>query len=146
MSCSRTVNVWSHLTESRVKPLPGRTEVKSHAARGSVTALLHNSSCPELKHKLRSCMPDIANVLRTLHNLTCKLKNFQPSQTDGLATSVLNSLRCPCPQRSHVLGVECMLTLRITFQATQEQAIKPTGKERSKAVQPPTADSTRMTP
>uniref|UniRef100_A0A3B4TJW4 Interleukin-7 n=1 Tax=Seriola dumerili TaxID=41447 RepID=A0A3B4TJW4_SERDU len=63
---------------------------------GSIMALLHNSSCPELKRKLRRCTSDTANVVSTLHFLTCKMKNLRFSHTDGLAMSVINSIRCPC--------------------------------------------------
>nr|AMQ81674.1 interleukin-7 [Trachinotus ovatus] len=70
-------------------------EIELDNTRGSIMALLHNSSCPELKQKLRRCT-DTTNVVTTLHFLTCKMKNLRFSHTDGLAMSVINSIRCPC--------------------------------------------------
>uniref|UniRef100_A0A665V2A9 Interleukin-7 n=1 Tax=Echeneis naucrates TaxID=173247 RepID=A0A665V2A9_ECHNA len=65
--------------------------------RGSITALLNNSPCPVLKQKLRHCTANISTIVSILHSLACKMKNLSVSQTDGLAMSLLNSIRCPCP-------------------------------------------------
>lgn len=67
--------------------------------RGSIAPLLQNSSCPELKHKPHSCTSNNTHVVRTLHNLTCKMKNLRLPHTVGVTTSVLNSIRCPCLEK-----------------------------------------------
>uniref|UniRef100_A0A8C2XDH4 Interleukin-7 n=1 Tax=Cyclopterus lumpus TaxID=8103 RepID=A0A8C2XDH4_CYCLU len=69
-------------------------------ANRSIATLLHNSSCPALKQKQHLCMSDnVQVVVSTLHLLTCKMKNLNISQTNGLTTSVLNSIRCPCLEK-----------------------------------------------
>ncbi|XP_056290682.1 uncharacterized protein LOC130206652 [Pseudoliparis swirei] len=65
-------------------------------ANRNIAALLHNSSCPVLKQKQHNCISNNMVVVSTLHLLTCKMKSLNISQTDGLTTSVLNSIRCPC--------------------------------------------------
>lgn len=66
--------------------------------RENITTTLQNSSCPELKHKPHSCVPNGTDFVTTLHKLTCKMKKLG-SPTDGLVTSVLSSIRCPCPTK-----------------------------------------------
>ncbi|KAG7525791.1 hypothetical protein JOB18_031851 [Solea senegalensis] len=68
--------------------------------REKITALMPSSSCPALKHKLRSCTPNITNIENTLHILACKMKNLRLSHTDRLAVTVQYSIRCPCPEKS----------------------------------------------
>uniref|UniRef100_A0A8C5GZN3 Interleukin-7 n=1 Tax=Gouania willdenowi TaxID=441366 RepID=A0A8C5GZN3_GOUWI len=69
-------------------------------ARESVSLVLQNSSCPPQKHKPRSCTTDNTDLVRTLHTLTCKMKHLRLPVTDGLVTSVLISIRCPCHEKT----------------------------------------------
>ncbi|CAB1451562.1 unnamed protein product [Pleuronectes platessa] len=74
--------------------------VKTHLdnTRGNIRELL-NTSCPELKQKLRNCTANHTTVVSTLHFLTCKMKNLGLSHTEKLAKAVLRSINCPCPQK-----------------------------------------------
>uniref|UniRef100_A0A3Q3NIV4 Interleukin-7 n=1 Tax=Mastacembelus armatus TaxID=205130 RepID=A0A3Q3NIV4_9TELE len=68
--------------------------------RESITTLLQNSSCSELKHRIRSCTSsNVTNVVSTLHIVTCKMKTLRLSHTDGLVRSVLRSIHCPCLEK-----------------------------------------------
>lgn len=64
-------------------------------ANKTITALLKNSSCPALKHKLPICTPDV-DVVSTLYTITCKMENLSLSLTNQLVSTVLNSLQCHC--------------------------------------------------
>ncbi|XP_067434524.1 uncharacterized protein [Thunnus thynnus] len=99
-----------HLPHSLSLCCPGqksRTEIKSdynpvvqteldNAKKESIASLPENQTCEELKHK-RSCSSDNTDVVRTLHSLTCTMRNQGLSYTKQLVTSVLNSINCPCP-------------------------------------------------
>lgn len=59
------------------------------------------------------CEPNVTNdwytsilqhVVGTLHNLTCKMKSLRLPHTAGVTTSVLNSIRCLCPERPVSVG------------------------------------------
>lgn len=75
--------------------------VRTHLnnTRESVTTALQNSTCPELRHKSRNCTSRNADIVNTLHLLACKMKHFGLSLTERLTTSVLNSIRCFCPEK-----------------------------------------------
>uniref|UniRef100_A0A4W6D0R6 Interleukin-7 n=1 Tax=Lates calcarifer TaxID=8187 RepID=A0A4W6D0R6_LATCA len=74
-----------------------QTDLKN--TRENITALLHNSPCPSLRHNLRRCTSDTEKIVSNLHNLTCRMKSLRLPNTDRLAMSVLNSIRCPCLER-----------------------------------------------
>ncbi|KAL6097996.1 uncharacterized protein ACO6RY_13402 [Pungitius sinensis] len=74
-------------------------ETDINNANENIANLLQNSSCPALKHKLHNCTADIREFVSSLHLLTCKMKKLSISHTDGLVSSVLNSLRCPCLEK-----------------------------------------------
>ncbi|TMS09157.1 hypothetical protein E3U43_014704 [Larimichthys crocea] len=67
--------------------------------RESVTSAVQNLTCPrERKHKLPNCTSNV-DVVTSLHNLTCIMMYLRLDHTDRLASSVLNSIRCPCLER-----------------------------------------------
>uniref|UniRef100_A0A8C9XXX3 Interleukin-7 n=1 Tax=Sander lucioperca TaxID=283035 RepID=A0A8C9XXX3_SANLU len=74
-------------------------ETHLNDADGIIATVLQNTSCPALKHKLRNCTPDNADVVSPLHFLTCKMKTLSIPHTDGLVRAVLGSLRCPCSEK-----------------------------------------------
>ncbi|KAF3836045.1 hypothetical protein F7725_028603 [Dissostichus mawsoni] len=63
--------------------------------------MLQNSSCPSLKHRIRGCTVENADIVSTLHSLTCKMRilNLNIFHTHLLVTTVLNSVGCPCHEK-----------------------------------------------
>ncbi|KAF1372891.1 hypothetical protein PFLUV_G00254590 [Perca fluviatilis] len=74
-------------------------ETDINDADGIIATSLQNTSCPALKHKLRNCTPDNADVVSPLHFLTCKMKTLNIPHTDRLVRTVLDSLLCPCSEK-----------------------------------------------
>lgn len=68
-------------------------------ANGIITTLLENSSCPALKHRIRGCTVENADIVSTLHSLTCKMKNLNISHTHLLVTTVEHSVWCLCHEK-----------------------------------------------
>ncbi|XP_068160245.1 uncharacterized protein [Antennarius striatus] len=67
--------------------------------REEIATLLQNSSCQGLQYNPCNCNSTNIDSMRALHKLTCKMRNLSLFITDGLTTSVLNSIGCPCVER-----------------------------------------------
>lgn len=66
-----------------------------------ITSLLQISDCSVFSHKLRNCTTGNATSVRTLHNLTCKMRSLPFLQmTLKLITSVEISMSCHCREKS----------------------------------------------
>lgn len=74
--------------------------LKTHLSnkKSDITTLLQNTSCKEPRHRLPSCASS-SDVVSTLHNLTCKIKNLRLSHTDELVGPLLFSIHCQCLER-----------------------------------------------
>uniref|UniRef100_A0A3P8QL11 Interleukin-7 n=1 Tax=Astatotilapia calliptera TaxID=8154 RepID=A0A3P8QL11_ASTCA len=74
-----------------------------------ITSLLQNSDCSVFSHKLRNCTPGNATSVRTLHNLTCKMRSLPFLQmTLQLITSVEISMSCHCREKSIKMPTESL--------------------------------------
>uniref|UniRef100_A0A672IKP9 Interleukin-7 n=1 Tax=Salarias fasciatus TaxID=181472 RepID=A0A672IKP9_SALFA len=84
-------------------------------SRENVTTLLKNSSCPKLRLKLRSCASsNNTDFVSILFKLTCRMKHLKLPQLDRVITSVLNSIRCSCPEDSTEGRITTKLKKRMT--------------------------------
>ncbi|KAK5850167.1 hypothetical protein PBY51_014438 [Eleginops maclovinus] len=70
-----------------------------YRANWNITNFLQKSLCPALKQRIPHCTADNVDIVSTLHNLTCKMKNLNITETYHLVTTVLNSVRCPCHEK-----------------------------------------------
>lgn len=90
-------------------------------SRGNVTLLLKNSSCPILRHKLRSCASsNNTDFVSILHILTCRMKHLKLPHTDSLITSVLSSIKCSCSEKPTEGRTTAKLKKRTTARRRRE--------------------------